>query len=401
MTAEAYIKLSSLIPSTDMNPNFVFPAIESRKPTPLSSHQRASLPAIARRLSAQIVSTPAKALDKVEQNLKQVKEIVDPRRTPDSQNTSKHRRFASSSILPSSTPNVRACINRRFSRQHHQRSESNDGSLRSSEVVTPLPSSPKFLGRGLYANIPTNSDGFSGGLPDFKSHVVLRKASGQFNYPVPCTSISSLEETSILSGTSVSKPQLLPKSPDLHPEITSVQTSDNLERKIERSEVEPVYSRKATPAHINTRSASPSSVNIQEERYQPLRYHPPSARRPSLVLKVSSVRPQTAQGMLERMNNNQENYDRNRLSTVSSVYSSDWREDILSEYEDQNETSSIPSSGSIFPNSSSPSSSPCLHDQTDLIYKIDESNENTKRDELMNSLELELGEVYHFQKFLE
>ncbi|EGG11731.1 uncharacterized protein MELLADRAFT_102287 [Melampsora larici-populina 98AG31] len=394
MTTEANIKMCSLMSPTDMNPNFVFPAIESRKPTQASSHQRASLPAIARRLSASIVSTPAKALDKVEQNLKQVKEIVDPRRPADIQNTPKHRRFASGSILASSTPNVRASINRRFSRQQHQRSECNDGILKSFVVLTPVPSSPKFLGRGLYANIPTNSDGFSGDLPDFKSHTVLRKPSGQFNYPVHCTPIPSSEATPI-PGASISKPPLPPKSLELQPKITPVQPPENVELKIENLQIEPLGSRKVTPSPpIKTRSVSPSSVNDQEESYQPLRYRPPGARRPDLILKVSSFRPHTAQGILERMNGNQGKDDRKRLSTVSSVYSSDWREDIMSEYEDQNETSSIPSSGSIFPSSSSH----CVPDQIDSIYEIDESVEKKKQKELMNSLELELGEIYHLKE---
>ncbi|KAH9824131.1 hypothetical protein DFH28DRAFT_235620 [Melampsora americana] len=395
MTAEANPQIGSMESSTEMNPNFVFPAIESRKPPQSSATQRASLPAIARRLSS-IVSTPAKAMDKVEQNLKQVKETLDHRRPPDIQDTSKHRRFASVSILAPSTPNVRASFNRRFSRHHHQRSECNDGFLKSFEVLTPVPSSPKFLGRGLYANIPTNHEGFSGDSLDFKSHAMLRKASGQFNYPVPCTSILSSEATPT-PDTKESERSSPSKSLGLQPKRTSTRPSENLERKID-PQIEPVCSYEATPlSPISTLSIPASSVNDDKESYQPLRYPPMVARRPQLILKVSSYRPHTAQANLERMNHNEEDNDRKRLSTASSVYSSDWREDIMSEYEDQNETSSNPSSGSIFQSSSSN----CFHDQTDLNYKLDELNEKKKQHKLTNSLELNPGETYHFKRHSE
>ncbi|KAG0146136.1 hypothetical protein CROQUDRAFT_657766 [Cronartium quercuum f. sp. fusiforme G11] len=310
-------------PNTNLNPNFIFSAVDARPKSSsrASFTRRTSLPAVARRLSLSLVATPAKAFDKVERNVRQFKEIVDAKRQSTSDQAAKLRKQSSASIRQPHLPTTE-----QPRRQEVRRGSENRGrvsepySARQPRILSP----PHFLGKGLYANLPTRPTGKSGKDVDvFKSHTVMREASGQFTYPVPCEPI----RTSLSSSSS-----------RLRPRSNEARTRPSSRNRSLESVQPPVI-----PPFRFRPLLSPSEEFKTREGYRPLCVQPSNARRPGLIKASVGIRPRTAQGTLE----SRVSRGRKRSGSLSTC-SDDWRDEILSAYEESEEQTNSPSLDQLY-----------------------------------------------------
>lgn len=336
-----------------MNPNFVFPAMDTR-PKSSSISDRSSFPSVARRFSTSIITAPSKALTKLERNVRHVKQIVDAKSDSIIERTHKHRKLSTDSISrllspppppppqhtrPQAHPVTSATeiFNRRRTRNRGRNlsfSTARDISHPSRSL-----SPPRFLGKGLYTNIPQRDPRKSEGLGnELKSHSLLNDSIGQFTYPVPCHPIPC--------------PKIINPNPELRrprrPSRQFLETDHeliscrNFHRTDQRKNrvgdqdldfrippiIPPLHFRPLSPPFGYHNRTSIDQVHQNGS----LSYKRPDRRFPQLSSSLSSSQPQPTSFQSARLRTKRQS--RPISTSSSSIYSTDWREYIMSEYED-------------------------------------------------------------------